>query len=403
MRLSELRHLDEAVVLKAGRPAATLHRAGGEVRLVYRAGYDGPPVATTLPVGPDPVRSPAGSVPPFFAGLLPEGRRLMALRAVIKTSADDELSLLLAVGADTIGDVTVLPSEEQPASEVLEAPSLHEARFAHLLSRALGPTLADRAGLPGVQDKLSSAMISLPLFWGGQPAILKLNPPRYPHLVENEAFFYQVARESGLPGAHAELVHDAVGEPGLLVRRFDRVEDGAGGWRRLAQEDACQVLGRYPADKYRLSSEEVVEGLASVCGAPVVAARDLLRQLVFAYLCCNGDAHAKNFSVLQAPDGEWQVSPLYDIPSSHPYGDHSMALSVNGRDREDITRACYLALGRSVGLPAKAVHRVIDELIGRVPRWIGRLEALPFDPRRVHKLRRAILGRVERLARAGPS
>ena len=42
--------------------------------------------------------------------LLPEGRRLGALRRAVKTSADDELSLLLAVGADAIGDVQVVPS-----------------------------------------------------------------------------------------------------------------------------------------------------------------------------------------------------------------------------------------------------------------------------------------------------
>ncbi len=51
----------------------------------------------------------AGALPPFFSGLLPAGRRLTALRSAVKTSADDELTLLLAVGADTIGDVQILP------------------------------------------------------------------------------------------------------------------------------------------------------------------------------------------------------------------------------------------------------------------------------------------------------
>jgi len=39
--------------------------------------------------------SPAGALPSYFSGLLPEGRRLGALRRAVKTSADDELSLLL--------------------------------------------------------------------------------------------------------------------------------------------------------------------------------------------------------------------------------------------------------------------------------------------------------------------
>jgi serine/threonine-protein kinase HipA len=53
-------------------------------------------------------------VPPFFAGLLPEGARLVALITRLKTSAADEFSLLVAVGGDTIGDVRVLPEGAAP-------------------------------------------------------------------------------------------------------------------------------------------------------------------------------------------------------------------------------------------------------------------------------------------------
>jgi HipA-like protein len=72
-------------------------------------GEGGARVTTTLPVTAEPEFRPAGAVPPFFAGLLPEGRRLSALRAAMKTSGDDELSLLLAVGGDTVGDIQILP------------------------------------------------------------------------------------------------------------------------------------------------------------------------------------------------------------------------------------------------------------------------------------------------------
>jgi hypothetical protein len=48
----------------------------------------------------------------------------------------------------------------------------------------------------------------------------------------------------GLATAETRLVFDRDGRSGLLVTRFDR---RAG--RRLHQEDACQLLDRYPADK----------------------------------------------------------------------------------------------------------------------------------------------------------
>lgn len=117
-------------------------------------------------------------------------------------------------------------------------------------------------------------------------------------------------------------------------------------------------------------------------------------------LTCSGDAHAKNFSVRQSPDGEWGATPAYDVPSSHLYGDHSMALSVNGKTREDIGRADFMALGAFLGLPNRATARVLDALADAAPPWLARLDELPFDTRKVHQLRRAATFRRDRL---GPS
>jgi len=240
-------------------------------------------------------------------------------------------------------------------------------------------------------------MIDVPVASESARYVLKLDPPEFPHLVANEAFFLEAARRSGLECADAEVVRDADGAPGLLVTRFDRVVDAAGGVTSLAQEDGCQVLARYPADKYRLTSEAVVGGLASVCRATPVAALDLIRQVAFAYLSCIGDAHAKNFSVRRLPGGEWRVTPAYGLPSSYVYGDTTMALSINGRDREDIGRADFLALGRAVGVRSRAVERALDELCERVELWIDELTTLPFDEGRLHELRRAVEYRRDRL------
>lgn len=397
--IKDLRQVDVAEVRKAGRRAGRLMRTREGTEFAYDPDYDGPAVATTLPSHTRPVRASAGAVPPFFAGLLPEGRRLAAVRAALKTSADDDFSLLLATAHDAVGDVQVVPIGWEPPPPPTAEP-LDRVRFADLMRRVLGAEGADRVALPGVQDKVSSRMISLPVHLAGGPFILKLNPRDFPHLVENEAFFLEAARASGIRAADAELVHDRDGAPGLLVRRFDRAPRN-GAWHPLAQEDGCQVLGRYPADKYRVSSEEVLGALVRTAGAPKVCARDLVRQMAYAYLTCNGDAHAKNFSVRQATDGEWEATPAYDLPSSHPYGDHTMALSIHGRTREDIGRTDFIALGADLDLPARAVVRVLDELASAAPRWLSRLDQLPFDTRRVHKLRRAIEYRLERLADSG--
>lgn len=406
--LDELRAVDRATVFKQGARAGSLRRRENAIVFAYEKAYvfaGGPPVATTLPVSTEPVVTHApGALPPFFSGLLPEGRRLAALRSAVKTSADDELTLLLAVGGDAVGDVQVVaagvaPVDVDPRVRVTD---WSEVRFAELFAASVGgPPTIDRVALPGVQDKVSARMINVPVAQKGARFVLKLGPPEFPHLVANEAFFLAAARRSGLESAEAEVVHDATGMAGLLVRRFDRIADADGGVTVLAQEDGCQVLGRYPADKYRVTTEAVIVALARVCRAGPVAALTLLKQVAFAYLTCNGDAHAKNFSVRRLPEGEWRVTPAYDLPTSYPYGDTTMALTINGRHREDIGRSDFIALGAAVGLRARAVERVVDEIRERVDLWIDELTTVPFDDRRLHKLRRAIEYRRSRLSFGG--
>lgn len=399
-QLEQLRTVERAEVFKAGYRAATLTRTPDGVEFRYLEEWiaaDGPAVATTLPVHAEPVLRAAGALPSYFAGLLPEGRRLGALRRAVKTSADDELSLLLAVGADAIGDVQVVPAGVTPAEVPprIAIEDVAELSFNDLLAE-LG-FRAQRMALPGVQDKTSAAMINLPVVRAGERFILKLNPAgEYPHLVENEAFFLEAARTSGLTVPAHNLVTDRDGAFGLLVQRFDRITvDGE--LRALAVEDGCQAADRPPADKYLLGAGYAFVALAGVCDAPALAGRDLIRQLAFAYLTGNGDAHAKNFSVLQDRTGEWRVSPVYDVPCSHLYGDTTMAMSIGGRSGGDFGADDFVALGQTLGVPPRATGRALADLAERADRWLPDLDRLPFDRGKVSKLRRVIQHRRSRL------
>ena len=359
--LQGLRAVEVADVYKGARRAATLRRTPTGVEFAYAAEYlaaDPSPVATTLPLSDEPVLTPAGAVPPFFAGLLPEGRRLTALREAVKTSLDDDLTLLLAVGADPIGDVAVVPHGAPARAPIptLTWTAGSDVLFAELLEREG----LERRGMAGVQSKASVAMITLPASAAGRDAILKLTPPEFPHLVENEAWFLTLARSAGLTVPRFEVVTDRAGETGLLVERFDRpLRDGR--VDRLAVEDGAQVLGVYPADKYRVTTEEVASALAGQCRARPVAAREVLRLVLFAWLTGNGDLHAKNLSIVQT-HGEWRIAPAYDLTSSLPYGDDTMALALAGRTH-DLSRRAFWEFADAIDLPAPAATRAIDELL----------------------------------------
>ena len=182
------------------------------------------------------------------------------------------------------------------------------------------------------------------------------------------------------PVVAAEVVHDRHGRPGLLVTRFDRVPDGDH-LRRLAVEDGAQVLGVHPAQKYTVSSEDLVTGVAGVCRSRPLALRALLLQLVLAWASGNGDLHAKNVSVVGAADRS--VAPVYDIPSTVPYGDPTAALPLAGR-RENLTAKAFRSFGETVGLPRAAVDRVLAEVLEATADVPAQIEAgaVPWDPRR---------------------
>lgn len=94
-------------------------------------------------------------------------------------------------------------------------------------------------------------------------------------------------------------------------------------------------------------------GSGGALGAPAVRVRLADRQR---YL------HAKNISVLQEPDGEWRVAPVYDVPSTLPYGDTSLALRLHGATH-NLSRKRFLAFGAELGLAVAAVERALNDVL----------------------------------------
>lgn len=359
-------------------------------------------IARHLPFSQRRFESRGVNLHPFFAGLLPEGVRMRALLQHVKTSEDDLLSLLIAAGEDAVGDISVVPEGWQaPPWAEPQLLELGQVRFAELLTQSLARGGVGEPSVPGVQEKLSASTISLPLRPSGHHAyILKLNPKDKPRLIQNEAFFMGMAKACGLEVAPVRQVQDRDGEVGLLVERFDRRwSKTSRSLERIHQEDACQFLDRYPADKYRIGMRAIAEALMEMQLAPAADLLRLLRLLAFSYVICNGDLHAKNVSVIW--DDRLQglrLSPAYDLLSTLPYGDRRMALKVDGRD-DHFSRAGLTAFAARLGLNAPAVDTLLDSLCDLVPPWLARLEEIGLDARKTKDLRRVAEKRRDDLGR----
>jgi serine/threonine-protein kinase HipA len=135
-----------------------------------------------------------------------------------------------------------------------------------------------------------------------------------------------------------KIINDKNGGQGLLVERFYRFINTQNDKESTTicmhhQEDACQFLDRYPADKYRISFEDVLKGMAQVTTAPKIEILKAIQLYAYSYLIGNGDLHAKNVSIhTLAESGRTVLSPCYDLITTYIYEDHKMALKVNGRD-----------------------------------------------------------------------
>ena len=370
-----------AHIYKNGEFAAIFSNVDGNVRFEYLSDYVAlgkPAIASTLPLTSEPIILANGATPAFFAGLLPEGPRLQAMRSRIKTSLNDDVGLLLEIGADLIGDVQVVPPNADPKTprEVLKLPSKSEdLDFAKIRLDVFG---SRASGLPGVQDKVSSRMLSAPAKTAGIDYMLKLNPAEIPFAVENERYFLNLANRCGIETADFELLTDRHSEHALRLRRFDRIYLHPN-TMSLAAEDGCQALGKYPSEKYNVDSLEVANRLVEMCPSKPAAALSIFKQFVFNWLIGNGDAHAKNFSVLKTESGEWRVSPAYDLLCTRYYDDRTMASPLLGKS-DGWSRALLfdsaIKLGLNEVVAVKIIDKQLTELASLPDNILG--GALPF-------------------------
>lgn len=91
------------------------------------------------------------------------------------------------------------------------------------------------------------------------------------------------------------------------------------------------------------------------------------RRTVFNVLAHNRDDHVKNFAFVMADDGEWSLSPAYDLTyATGPGGEHPMTIAGEGRDPgpDDLLR-----LADPAGISPRAARAIIDEVTAGVHRW----------------------------------
>ena len=181
------------------------------------------------------------------------------------------------------------------------------------------------ASISGVQVKFSVLMEKnkLRLASEGEKGTYILKPiPRNEknadQMPANEHLTMQIARQIfGIETAENALIFFSNGEPAYITKRFDVQSNGS----KWAQDDFASLAGRTPQThgvnyKYLGNYLELFELMQQFLPAYKSEAPKLYRLLLFNYLFSNGDAHLKNFSIIETPMGDYRLSPAYDLLNS---------------------------------------------------------------------------------------
>lgn len=189
-----------------------------------------------------------------------------------------------------------------------------------------------RISISGVQEKLSFLLEKnlLRLTNDGEQGTYILKPiPRDLKKVDqvpaNEHLTMQIAKQVyGLSTAENALIFFKNGSPAYITKRFDVKEEG-GKW---GKEDFASLAGKTKDNagdnfKYEYSYEEVGMLIQEYVSAWRVEIEKYFSLVVFNFLFSNGDAHLKNFSVLESSKGDYLLSPAYDLVNTRLHVDDS--------------------------------------------------------------------------------
>ncbi|MFV0174915.1 HipA domain-containing protein [Empedobacter falsenii] len=187
----------------------------------------------------------------------------------------------------------------------------------------------------------------------------------------NEHLTMQIAKQIfKIETAENALVFFEDGSPAYLTKRFDYDENG----NKLAVEDFASLLGKSPATdgeqyKYEGNYLELFEALKKYVPAWKVEAPKLFTLIVFNYLFANGDAHLKNFSLIETQQGDFKLSPAYDLLNTKIHIEDSDFALKDGLLPKSNSKGKvidqFIVLGEKAGITEKSIIKVLQNLTSK--------------------------------------
>ncbi len=180
-----------------------------------------------------------------------------------------------------------------------------------------------------------------------------------------EYAYYLMAKDAGIEMSECRLLGES-GRHHFMTRRFDRTSDH--GKIHMQSLGALRHFDLNDASAPHAYEEAMLVSRQLGLGDNTVTQQ--YRRMVFNVAARNQDDHVKNTSYLMSPDGEWSLSPAYDL---------TFAFNTEGWTRQhqmrihgqsnDITRSDLVHAGVDSSLRRPVCESICDEIIAVVERW----------------------------------
>ena len=177
-----------------------------------------------------------------------------------------------------------------------------------------------------------------------------------------EYAYHLMAEESKINMAECRLLEEGA-RAHFMTKRFDRF-----GNKKIHMQTLCGIA-HYDYNQSGAYGYEQAFSVMRQLGLSKAEAAQQFRRMVFNVVARNQDDHTKNIGFLMTADGQWKLSPAYDVTYSHnPAGTWTNAhqMTINGK-RDNFRLADFVQIGKSIGI--KKPEEIVEEIIEAVSCW----------------------------------
>lgn len=177
--------------------------------------------------------------------------------------------------------------------------------------------------------------------------------------------FFLLARAAGIDMTECRVHHEG-GRSHFMTRRFDRTASG----EKLHMQSLA-AMRHYDFNAAGAHSYEQAVETIRLLGLPAHDIEQQFRRAVFNVLVRNQDDHVKNIAFLMNRQGEWRLSPAFDVSYAYnPDGSwtHQHQMSLSGK-RDHFVLSDLVAFGVFCDLKPRKAEDIVREIHAHVENW----------------------------------